>query len=95
MKFTNTTSISDVKRNKMSFEPEEHFWDAMLDKNYYEIYLHLKYLFATNWLARLTSRYLYLFGDFGAHDARNFVKDHLTFQTSSKINYKIKQEIRR
>ena len=68
MKFTNTTSISDAMRSKMSLDPIRNFWDAMLDKNYYEIYLHLKYLFATNWLARLTSRYLYLFGDFGAHD---------------------------
>ena len=94
MKFTNTTSISDAMRSKMSLDPIRNFWRAMLDKYNYEISLHLSYLFATNWLARITSRYLMLFNsDYRAYETRDFVQYHLTFQISSEINYKIKQEI--
>jgi hypothetical protein len=95
MKFTNTTSISDAMHSKMSLEPVSNFWRAMHPKNYNEIYHYLKYSFATNWLAKITSRYLRLFGDFGAYETRDFVEDHITFQISSEIQYKIKREIRR
>ena len=94
MEFTNTTSISDAMRSKMSLDPIRNFWRAMLDKYNYEIWLHLSYLFATNWLAKITSRYLMLFkSDFSASETQDFVEDHLTFQISSEIKHKIKWEI--
>ena len=94
MNFTNTTDISDAMRSKMNLNPITNFWRAMLDKYHYEIYLHLSYLFATNWLARITSRYLYLFrSDFLAYKTRHFVKYHLTFRTSDEIKTKTKEEI--
>ena len=89
MKFTNTTSISEAMHGK----PVRNFWDKMLDKNYYELYVHLIYVFATNWLAKLLSRYLLLFGNFGAHETRVFVEDQLAFQEISEIQYKILEEI--
>ena len=96
MKFTNTTSISEAMHSKISFEPVRNFWDAMLYKYDYEICLHLAYLFATNWLARITSRYLILFkSDLLAHDTQDFVKNCLTFQISSEIKYKILREIKK
>ena len=90
MKFTDITSISDVKP---SSEYISNFWRAMLRKYYYELYVHLIYLFATNWLAKLLSRYLLLFGDFGANETRDFVEDQLAFQEISEIQYKISEEI--